>query len=59
LIVGNEVTGVDPGLLEMCERRVTIPMRGMKKSLNVATAFGIAAYWLTHGRELLIAAIPH
>lgn len=59
IIAGNEVTGVDPGLLEVCERRVSIPMRGMKKSLNVATAFGIAAYWLTHRRDLAVTAIPH
>jgi tRNA G18 (ribose-2'-O)-methylase SpoU len=50
VIVGNEVTGVDPGLLQLCERQIAIPMYGMKKSLNVATAFGVAAYWLTYLR---------
>ncbi len=43
LVVGSEVTGVDPGLLGLCERTLAIPMRGAKRSLNVATAFGIAA----------------
>lgn len=43
LVVGSEVTGVDPGLLDLCERKLAIPMRGTKRSLNVATAFGIAA----------------
>lgn len=43
LVVGSEVTGVDPGLLELCERTLAIPMRGTKRSLNVATAFGVAA----------------
>ena len=47
LIVGNEVTGVDPGLLELCDNILYIPMRGEKKSFNVAIAFGIAAYALT------------
>jgi tRNA G18 (ribose-2'-O)-methylase SpoU len=47
LIVGNEVTGVDPGLLELCDNIFYIPMRGKKKSFNVAIAFGIAAYALT------------
>jgi 23S rRNA (guanosine2251-2'-O)-methyltransferase len=42
LIVGNEVTGVDPALLELCERIVYIPMQGQKRSLNVEVAFGIA-----------------
>lgn len=46
LVLGNEVTGVDPGLLALCERTVHIPMRGNKASLNVATAAGIAAYAL-------------
>lgn len=43
LVVGSEVTGVDPGLLDLCERTLAIPMRGAKRSLNVATAFGVAA----------------
>lgn len=42
LIVGNEVTGVDPGLLELCEKILYIPMRGEKRSLNVEVAFGVA-----------------
>jgi len=48
LAVGNEVGGVDPGILELCERVVYLPMQGVKKSLNVATAFGIAVYWLRY-----------
>jgi tRNA G18 (ribose-2'-O)-methylase SpoU len=47
LILGNEVTGVDPELLELCDEIFCIPMRGAKKSFNVAIAFGIAAYALT------------
>ena len=47
LIVGNEVTGVDPELLEQCDEILYIPMHGEKKSFNVAVAFGIAAYSLT------------
>jgi tRNA G18 (ribose-2'-O)-methylase SpoU len=46
LVVGNEVTGVDPELLDLCDRIFYIPMRGEKKSFNVAIAFGIAAYAL-------------
>lgn len=42
LIVGNEVTGVDPDLLDLCERIVYIPMQGQKRSLNVEVAFGVA-----------------
>src|SRR5215216_6476067 len=47
LIVGNEVTGVDPELLDRCDKLLYIPMRGEKKSFNVAVAFGIAAYALS------------
>ena len=46
LIVGNEVTGVDPELLDLCDQIFYIPMRGEKKSFNVAIAFGMAAYAL-------------
>ncbi|MEB2334924.1 MAG: hypothetical protein OZ914_11525 [Anaerolineaceae bacterium] len=46
LIVGNEICGVDPGLLAMCERIFYIPMRGEKRSFNVAIAFSAAAYAL-------------
>ena len=49
LVVGNELTGVDPGLLEICEQVVAIPMQGYKHSLNVAIAFGVAAYTLQFG----------
>jgi tRNA G18 (ribose-2'-O)-methylase SpoU len=47
LILGNEVTGVDPDLLDLCDQIVYIPMLGDKKSFNVAIAFGIAAYALS------------
>ena len=43
LVVGNEVVGVDPAILALCDKIVAIPMRGTKRSLNVATAFGVAA----------------
>ena len=46
LVLGSEVTGVDPGLLELCDEILYIPMRGDKKSFNVAMAFSIAAYAL-------------
>lgn len=48
LVVGNEICGVDPRLLELSERVISIPMVGMKKSYNVAVAFGIAASYLRY-----------
>lgn len=46
LIVGNEVTGVDPHVLAICEHIIHIPMYGSKRSLNVEVAFGITAFQL-------------
>lgn len=44
LILGSEELGVSTGALALSEgRRVSIPMRGLKASINVAVAFGIAA----------------
>lgn len=49
LVVGNEVSGVDPEVVKMCDHCVYIPMEGCKESLNVAIAFGIAAYLIRYG----------
>jgi len=46
LILGSEVTGVDPELLDLADHIIYIPMRGQKRSFNVANAFSIAAYWI-------------
>jgi tRNA G18 (ribose-2'-O)-methylase SpoU len=43
LVVGNEVTGVDPEILAVADRVVHIPMRGQKRSFNVAVACAAAA----------------
>jgi tRNA G18 (ribose-2'-O)-methylase SpoU len=43
LAVGNEVTGVDPDILRLADKIVHLPMRGQKRSFNVAVAFAIAA----------------
>ena len=44
LVIGNEVTGISTHVLAACESHLKIPMRGVKDSLNVAVAFGIAAH---------------
>ena len=46
LILGNELSGVDPDLLKLSDTIFRIPMIGGKKSFNVAVAFGIAAFAL-------------
>lgn len=49
LVVGNEVSGLSPEVLNRSNGVVSIPMRGQKESLNVAVAFGIAVYQLKNG----------
>lgn len=46
LIIGNEISGVDPGILNLCDNIFHIPMKGIKTSLNAAVSFGIAVYVL-------------
>lgn len=46
LAAGNEVIGVDPGLVAMADKVIQLPMLGSKQSLNVAVALSIAVYWL-------------
>ncbi len=46
LLIGNEITGVSQELLDMCDLSIEIPQFGIKQSLNVAVAYGIAAFEL-------------
>src|SRR3989344_5184730 len=46
LILGNDVRGLSPQILKYCDKKIYIPMRGRKESLNIAVAFGIAVYQL-------------
>jgi tRNA G18 (ribose-2'-O)-methylase SpoU len=48
LIVGNEIAGVDPGIIDISHKVITIPMLGSKQSYNVAVAFGIATSYLLY-----------
>jgi tRNA G18 (ribose-2'-O)-methylase SpoU len=49
LVIGNEKTGVDPDILKLADRTFALPMAGIKASLNVAVAFGIAIYQIQFG----------
>lgn len=48
LIVGNEVNGVSKKALDMADRVVEISMMGMKESLNVSVATGVALFKLLY-----------
>ena len=43
-LFGNEVRGLSPALRKECHALVEIPMHGMKESLNVSVAAGIALF---------------
>lgn len=46
LLVGSEVEGLSAELRELCDVLCEIPMRGVKESLNVSVAFGVALFRL-------------
>lgn len=48
LLLGEEVHGIMPELLDLCDVKLEIPMKGRKESFNVSVATGIALYALTN-----------
>jgi 23S rRNA (guanosine2251-2'-O)-methyltransferase len=44
IVVGNEVDGLSPETIALCDTTVHLPMFGHKNSLNVSIAFGVALY---------------
>jgi tRNA G18 (ribose-2'-O)-methylase SpoU len=46
LVIGNEISGVSKEVIELCDFAIEIPMYGIKQSLNVAVAYGIAVFEL-------------
>ena len=49
IVFGNEVTGVDNGILPFCDGCIEIPQLGMKHSLNISVAAGIVLWELVRG----------
>lgn len=46
LVVGNEIEGLPPAILELTSPHLQIPMHGRKESLNVSVAASIGLYQL-------------
>lgn len=44
IVLGNEITGIDDEILALCDDAIDIPMFGVKHSLNVSVAAGIAIF---------------
>ena len=51
IVFGNEVTGVDPAVLSVCDGSIEIPQFGMKHSLNISVAAGIVL-WELAGKNI-------
>ncbi len=47
IVLGNEVEGVDEGVLKQCDGSIEIPQFGTKHSLNVSVAAGIVIWELS------------
>lgn len=47
LILGNEIDGISPALLAICDTIVEIPMSGTKESFNVSAAGAMALFYMT------------
>ncbi len=50
IVVGHETEGIPKRILARCDAVVSIPMRGMKESLNVSVAFGVIAFEMARYR---------
>lgn len=46
LVVGNEISGLEPSILKLCDLALYIPMFGQKESFNVSAAAAIGLYAL-------------
>ena len=46
LIIGNEYHGVNDELVAAADMAIELPMHGIKQSLNVSVAYGVAVYHL-------------
>jgi tRNA G18 (ribose-2'-O)-methylase SpoU len=44
IILGEEVSGIEKKLIDLCDQIVEIPMFGKKESLNVSVATGVLLY---------------
>lgn len=44
LVLGNEISGVRPEIVELADQAIEVPMKGEKNSLNVAMAGAVAVY---------------
>jgi len=46
---GNEISGVEPEVLDKCDKTLHLPMWGQKESLNIASSLSAFGYLLKYG----------
>jgi 23S rRNA (guanosine2251-2'-O)-methyltransferase len=51
LLLGNEVRGVSPAMLRQVDITISLPMNGIKESLNVGVAMAVASYHIIKFRN--------
>ncbi|MGQ0667387.1 MAG: 23S rRNA (guanosine(2251)-2'-O)-methyltransferase RlmB [Nitrospiraceae bacterium] len=52
LVFGGEGTGIRPGVLQHCDERIRIPMKGRVQSLNVSASAAVALFEAVRQRGL-------
>lgn len=50
LVFGHEIRGVNQMILDLADKKIFIPMKGIKESLNVANSASIVMYESRRGR---------
>jgi 23S rRNA (guanosine2251-2'-O)-methyltransferase len=51
LLLGNEVRGVSDVMLKQVDTTISLPMNGIKESLNVGVAMAVAGYHIIKNRD--------
>lgn len=59
LVVGNELHGVNSGIITEADLALEIPQYGAKQSLNVSVAYGIAVFDLVRAYRMHNGLAPH
>ena len=52
LLLGNEVHGVSETMLKQVDTTISLPMNGIKESLNVGVAMAVAGYHIIKFRDI-------
>ena len=51
LVFGHEKRGINPDIISKSDKEIYVPMRGLKKSLNVANCASIILYEITREKS--------